>query len=245
MYPATAYHTLLAAVPSERDWPKLAHTVHRHAFRTDLAAPGFALVSFQPAIDSVTLRRAMVRLKEELARVQRDATGRHLVYRSMARFDQQVTTKFHLDGGPDESVLMLGYEPSAVDSRLALADYTLAAQRLGIEPSQFLVEHNPMFSAGASLLEPVTTHLTVFDPAQAHILLINNSCRTVDPARRNLLGVMHQATIAHPNPSRRRVVNSTMLRLADDPSNEEVAPDRQAEYVTTSHVSGRDDYAGG
>jgi len=43
-------------------------------------------------------------------------------FRSLARFDQQETTKFHLDGAPEQSMLVLGYEPSRVQSRLPTAD---------------------------------------------------------------------------------------------------------------------------
>jgi hypothetical protein len=187
----------------------------------------------------------MVCLKEELGRLVQEMTGRALVYRSMARFDQQVTTKFHLDGGPDESLLMLGYESSQVQSQLAMADFTMAAMKLGITPAQFVIDHNPMFTAGASLLEPYVTGLTDFDPAAAHILVINNSCRPVDRAGKNLLGVMHQAIIPHPDPSRTRVVNSTMMRLSDDPCEEDVSPARQADFLVTNEVSGRNDYAQG
>jgi hypothetical protein len=223
-------------------WHELARAVYPRAFRTDLNAPGFALISFQPPLDSVGLRRAMVHLKEELAAFFHRATARHLVFRSMTRFDQQVTTKFHLDGGPDESLLMLGYEPSTVVSQLALADYTMASYKLGIDPGRFVVEHNPMFTAGARLLEPFTTPLTVFEPSQTHILIVNNSCRPVDSAGGNLLGVMHQATIPQPDASRRRIVNSTMLRAAADRADEDISVAAQADYVTTNRVSGRDDY---
>ena len=46
----------------------------------------------------------------------------------MGRFDSQTTTKFHLDGAPDEAFLMLGYEASPVRSELAIADYSKAAR---------------------------------------------------------------------------------------------------------------------
>ena len=72
----------------------------------------------------------------------------------MARFDQQETTKFHLDGAPEQSMLMLGYEPSRVVSRLFLADYTRAASDLGITPQLFLTEFNPMYRAEIEKLSP-------------------------------------------------------------------------------------------
>jgi len=44
----------------------------------------------------------MVDLKRAMARVHESVTGNTLIYLSAARFDQQTTTKPHLDGGPDE-----------------------------------------------------------------------------------------------------------------------------------------------
>jgi hypothetical protein len=243
VHPTAAYHTALPAVPGDDGWDAAAPTVFTQSFRTDLAASGFALLTFLAPPNSSTLRRAMIRLKEVLGVIFLRATGRYLVYKSMARFDQQVTTKFHLDGAPPESLLMLGYEPSAVESRLAMADYTRAAWDMGIEPVRFVAEHNPMFTGGARLLERYTTPLTAFDPTLAHILLVNNSCLPYDPAGHNLLGVMHQATVPHPDASRRRIVNSTMLVGAVDPAEEEVGPERQRDFITTSHVSGRDSEA--
>src|SRR5262245_7439710 len=93
----------------------------------------------------------------------------------MARFDQQETTKFHLDGAPDASMLMLGYEPSSVRSRLFLADYTRATFDLGIAPQQFLQEFNPMYRRGEKLLSRYVTELPQPADGHARILLINNS----------------------------------------------------------------------
>src|SRR5271166_6219249 len=113
-------------------------------WRTDFSAPGFCLLDLGPGVDSHTLRARMVTLKNRLSEI----AERPFVYRSMSRFDQQETTKFHIDGAPAESLLMLGYEPSNVRSRLILADYSRAAFDLGIEPKQLLKDFNPMFRKG-------------------------------------------------------------------------------------------------
>ncbi len=80
----------------------------------------------------------MVELKGLLSDLAVQRGRRPFAYLSMARFDQQETTKFHLDGAPAESLLMLGYEPSKIRSRLFLADYIRASQDLGITPEQYL-----------------------------------------------------------------------------------------------------------
>jgi hypothetical protein len=81
------------------------HAVFDRVFRRNFAAPGFALVDFGPKFESRDLRAAMVQLKGELQQLCRDAWQRELIYLSMGRFDQQVTTKPHIDGAPPESVL--------------------------------------------------------------------------------------------------------------------------------------------
>jgi hypothetical protein len=238
MHPPSSYHTVTSEIPNATEQLRLAEIIHAQTFRYDLNAPGFSLLSFACSISSEQMRGCMVDLKRALDALHHARAGKRLVYLSMARFDQQTTTKFHLDGAPPESFLMLGYEPSEVDCELAMADFSLASWKLGIEPARFIEVHNPMYASGAKLLEGTITPLTDFDPSIANILVINNSSQAFDGTGKNLLGVMHQATIPHPDPSRRRIINSTMIGCADDISQETVPPSKQTDYVATTHVSG-------
>ena len=61
------------------------------------------------------------------------------------RFDQHAATRPHRDGGPDASVLLLGYEPTEVASRVYLMDYTRAARERGLTPLAYLDCCNPAF----------------------------------------------------------------------------------------------------
>ncbi len=45
---------------------------------------------------------------------------------------------------------MLGYEPSEVDSKLEISDYTRCAHDLGLSSDEFMAEHNPMSVFAAS-----------------------------------------------------------------------------------------------
>lgn len=202
-------------------------------WRFDFSAPGFAVVDADPGIDSHTLRSWMVALKMELSAIAVRRGGKPLVYRSMARFDQQETTKFHLDGAPAESMLMLGYEPSKVQSRLFLADYAQAAFDLGISPQRFLEEFNPMFKKGEEYLGRYTTELPRPAEGRSRIILVNNSSLPFTEARTNPLGVMHKAIIVMPNESERRIINSTMLVT----EGVEVAVEKQEEFVATAEIS--------
>jgi hypothetical protein len=239
MYPPSAYQTLLSGLPAGQEAAALAEWLYQQVFRRDFDRPGFALATFKDGADSSGLRALMVLLKDRLNDLFQRETGRHLMYLSMARFDQQVTTKFHVDGAPDESFLMLGYEPSEVDSRLAVADYTRAAHDRGISPAQLLADFNPMYTPGEQLLAPYITRLDGFDPAAAHILLLNNSRLPYRPEGANLLGVMHQATIVTPRPEKNRVVNSTMMTSTADPTNEAFSRADQDEFIQTKAVSGK------
>ena len=119
--------------------------------RHEFDQPGFCLLNAGRALDSMGFRRLMADLKQAMAEIHEARTGNTLVYLSAARFDQQTTTKPHLDGGPQECFLMLGYEPSAVDAKLEIADYSKCAFDLGLTPQEFLAKHNPMFQAGGAV----------------------------------------------------------------------------------------------
>src|SRR5437868_5563851 len=92
----------------------VAERVFDMVWRYDFMAPGFALLDIATGVDSHTLRSWMVGLKERLSEIGVGRGQKPFAYRSMARFDQQETTKLHLDGAPDQSMLMLGYELSRV-----------------------------------------------------------------------------------------------------------------------------------
>ena len=211
-----------------------AEKVFDLVWRVDFTAPGFALLDIPPGTDSHTLRSWMVDLKQRMSEIGVHRGRGPFAYRSMARFDQQVTTKFHLDGAPKQSMLILGYEPSKVESRLFLADYTRAAFDLGIEPSQFLTDFNPMYKKGEEHLGRYVTELPQPTEGHARILLINNSSLAFTEARTNSLGVMHKAIIATPDESERRIVNSTMLGVSGD---DEIGREQQQVFIATDEIS--------
>lgn len=225
----TEYRLSLVSLPT----PPFAEQVYGLVWRCNFTDPGFALIDTDPGVDSHTLRSWMVALKERLSEVSAGHDGKAFRFRSMARFDQQETTKFHLDGAPAESMLILGYESSRVVSRLFLADYTRAAFDLGITPEQFLQDFNPMYRKGEELLVRHTTELP--QPVEGHsrILVVNNSYVPFTETGTNRLGVMHKAIIVTPNESERRIVNSTMLVT----EGEEIGVAQQEEFVRTDAIS--------
>jgi hypothetical protein len=229
MHSPTDYLLNLASAPDQANAEKVFDLV----WRFDFAAPGFTVLDIEPGIDSHTLRSWMVALKRQLSEINVRRGGKPFFFASMARFDQQVTTKFHLDGAPAESMLILGYEPSNVASRLFLADYTRAAFDLGITPQQFLSDFNPMYKKGEDLLGRYVTELPQPADGHARILVVNNSSLPFTEGRTNPLGVMHKAIIVTPDEAERRIVNSTMVVM----DGEEISADKQEEFVATDKIS--------
>lgn len=78
----------------------IADFVYHSVFRTEFTQPGFALMNLGPDYGSESQRRLMIDLKNEFDRLERRHRGQNLVYQSLTRFDQQVTTKPHRDGDP-------------------------------------------------------------------------------------------------------------------------------------------------
>ena len=211
-----------------------AERIFEAAWRSDFTAPGFCLLDLGREVDSHDLRAWMIGLKERLSEIAARRNGPRFAYRSMGRFDQQETTKFHLDGAPDQSLLILGYEPSKVRSRLSLADYARCAFDLGIEPKRFLDEFNPMYRKGEGTLARYVTELPQPSGENSRILLINNSRLPFSEARMNPLGVLHWVEIIDPDESERRVVNSIMLVVGGP---EEVGEDQLRAFVATEEIS--------
>lgn len=211
----------------------VAETVYHQVFRTDFSQPGFALIDLGPDFGSEQQRQLMIALKNEFSRLEGTHRGRELIYQSLTRFDQQVTTKPHRDGGPEESILMLGYEPSLIESRLEITDYSKCAHDLGMAPAEFLDRFNPMFSAGRDRLATYATPIHDFGHRSFQIVIINNSMK---PFGAGLVGVLHTATIMNPNPDLRRVINSTMIAAVPQGEGGGCDAEEQNDFLTTAVV---------
>lgn len=201
----------LSVNPQEIAWNDLGRVLFPHVARTTLSEPGVALLQWTQELSSRDLRSTMVNLYREFLTFAKSQWNLGLQYLSLGRFDQQTTTRFHLDGGPEVSFLMLGYEPSRVASQFAIADYSQAAFDAGCQPAEYLDRYNPMFPEGAGRIAPYVRTIDAFDPSLSQILLINNSRQGWGDKIAGQLGVMHQGTIPSPDPSTQRIINSTMI----------------------------------
>ena len=234
--PKTWPRSSICLRPVSLDVRSIAAEIYRRTCRVNFDAPGFCVLNVGHEIDSVAFRQLMVDLKREMAAIHESTTGRTLAYRSAARFDQQDTTRPHLDGGPDESLLMLGYEPSAVDSELEISDYAKCAFDRGISPKAFMAEYNPMFKPGYDMLRPYTTRVPCFAKADYRIVCINNSCAAYAESQPAWQGTLHTATIRTPDETVSRVINSTMIASVPVGTADKVDAEALDEFVSTSVV---------
>lgn len=207
----------LAAPPSIQP---IVNAMAADMFRATLDRPGFAAADLGPTLTPTAFRSLLLGFAAGLdAAYQRDF-GRRLTLRSVGRFSQRASTETHLDGAPEESILMLGYEPTEVESSLTLYDYTAAAQATALTPRAFLDAFNPTFADARASIAPYATTVTPFDRRHYRVVVINNSSLSPDagPAT-GMLGVLHQGTVLSAPPDAARHVNTLMMSpapLADD-----------------------------
>ena len=182
----------------------VAPELFARVWRTTLEQPGCAVVRFASAVDSRALRRCIMAIA--------DAFPVKFVAERLGRFDQQVSSKFHRDGAPPESLLLLGYEPTTVRSHLFIADSSRAAFEAGVPLPEFVAKFNPMFPTGEAKYLPFVTELDL-PHGESFIIAINNSLLPLVPGKANTLGVLHKALIEFPDATAQRVINSVGLTL--------------------------------
>jgi hypothetical protein len=196
----------------------------RAVWRMALDEPGWAVLIPAEPFDSIGIRREMLWVLAALG----DEAGNPFVIERLGRFDQQVTTKFHRDGAPDASLLILGYEPTAVRSRFFVADAHRAAERAGVGVNAFLSANNPMLPAGERVLGPFVTELT-WPHELGAIVVVNNSLYPDDAPVVHPLGLLHKGVIEAPDPTARRVINS--LGATPDGAGRAVPDDEVRRFV--------------
>lgn len=201
--------------------------IFSNVFREKFDKPGFAVITFEDTMASKSLRNQMVYLKKALSEKCEKVFGYELDYYWLGRFNQQTTTKYHRDNAPENSFLMLGYEPSLIESKLYLADYSKLVQDKKIPANEYYELHNPIFTEGETLLQPYINEVEKFDRNAYKIVLINNS----DLSNNKTFGVLHKAEIINKDLSKDRVINSMMLYLKADE-----APNKKTIYTETEFI---------
>lgn len=207
--------------------------VYVNVFRRDYEHSGFAVLSFKDDMGSELLRRNMIALKRGLSERCEHDFGEELDYSWLTRFDQQTTTKYHRDNAPEDSFLLLGYEPTNIESRLLFADYHQFISDNNIPVDEYYERHNPMFKDGEDELTPYITEVEDFNKSTYKIVIINNS----DLNSEKTFGVLHKAEMITKDLSQARVVNSMMLYLkpADTPLSKTRKDEMQ--FIATDEIN--------
>ncbi|WP_179348414.1 hypothetical protein [Winogradskyella pacifica] len=213
---------------------QIANTSFQAVFRTTMETPGFIhLVFSKKEITPYQFRSIMIDLKKELSKLSVSKFNKKLSYHWLVRFDQQVTTPFHVDNAADQSILMLGYEPSAIKSELHIADYYTYANEALEAPEDYFNNFSPVFKDNENVLLPFISKLKLVNMDNYSILIINNSSpkRDVDT-----LGVFHKALIINKDLNKNRIVNSMVLNVV---SRDQVTEDEQREnsFLNTNLIS--------
>ncbi|AUC23057.1 hypothetical protein BTO15_13565 [Polaribacter sejongensis] len=212
---------------------KIAEHCIENVFRTNTNSPGFVYLDFGENRTSSELRAIMVALKNELSVFTLRRFNKELSYHWLVRFDQQVSTPFHLDNAEDQSFLMLGYEPSAIESELYIADYYKYANDHKEASEEYLKNFTPVFKEDEAILTPYITKLASFDKHTYKIVLINNS----NPKQgRETLGVFHKAKIVKPDLNKSRTVNSMIFNMLSKDNNIEDQKKEHA-FLNTDIIS--------
>jgi hypothetical protein len=204
--------TELFADPSRID--TVIEAIATDVLRSDLSRPGFHVLDLGTDGSNLLLRRLMLVVCHHLSAIVEER-GASLRISWLGRFDQQRTTEAHRDGGPPDSLLVLGYEPTPVPSRLFFVDVTRAAVASGLTPAVFLERFNPITREGQAALAGHETEVP-FPTAHYRLAVINNSTRSPEEgSRTGMLGVLHKA-IVEPRPGQERGVNTMLLVVPDD-----------------------------
>lgn len=212
---------------------RLSKVYFNQVFRTSTDKPGFIHFNLGSQLDTYELRQIMVDLKKELSTLAEKQFHKTLKYQWLARFDQQENTRYHLDNAQNPSFLMLGYEPSDIESRLSFADYVKFSKDKGFSAADFFERYNPLFNDLSDVLSPYIISISNFDHRAFNIVLINN---TNASSSMETLGVLHKAEILKPDRHKSRVVNSMMLNLID-PADDDTSAVDENYFLNTDKIS--------
>ncbi|WP_276166184.1 hypothetical protein [Zobellia alginiliquefaciens] len=210
-------------------------TAYNDVFRKSANEPGFYVWNFGNKIDSTTFRQNMVDIKNELSKLCELHLNKQLNFQSIGRFNHQHSSRPHRDTAKPHSFLMLGYEPTKVNNKVYVTDYSkyIDSQQISLkeffggDPDANLILDN-------SVLEPFITELNPFPKENYRLLLLNNSKSFEDAT----FGVFHSAEIIEKLEGENRVLNYNMMHLCNLNTEEEYNLQAINDFVQTDQIDG-------
>jgi len=188
------------------------HDIYEAVFRGSTHQPGFYFQDFGNKIDSPTFRKIMIELKQGLSNICELRLNKQLNYQGIGRFNHQHSSRFHRDSAHPHSFLMLGYEPTQVDSKVYVADYTKYIEHQNIPLETYFDGSQELNSVNddQSLL-PYITELAPFPKDHYRLLLVNNS----KSFEEKTFGVFHRGEVLQVIEGEDRLLNYVMLQLCE------------------------------
>ena len=176
--------------------------IYEAVFRQNLQAPGFFFKDFGASIRAEVLRHYMLELAMGLSQHCLKNLHPPLYVQRFGRFHQSCTSQFHRDHTDNaRSFLIMGYEPTPINSRILVADYSRFAADRHMSCEHYLAQREEDAAGWDALLAPYTTECT-FSKFHYRLVVVNNSQR---------LGLFHRAHIKTPSTVQNRMINYLLL----------------------------------
>lgn len=230
MYEKQDYYLLV----QEAKMDTIIAVCYEKVFRIKCNQPGFMVLDFGKQFSSELLRQKMVEIKNKLNSLVQENFNKELHYQWLGRFDQQTTTKLHIDNAPHESFLMLGYEPTVIQSELYFADFAKFCQDQKITETIFFEDYNPLFETNEQKLLEYITKVGSFFADHFKIVLMNNSHINTENSTK---GVLHQAKIIHSDLTKERIINSMMFYMETIQEKLRSSKQEEQEFISTTKIS--------
>ncbi|OJJ21136.1 hypothetical protein BKI52_11245 [marine bacterium AO1-C] len=214
--------------------PQQLQTIYDAVFRDSTDQPGFYFQDFGSELDSSTFRQKMIALKEGLSNICTLRSNKRLNFQGMGRFNHQHSSRFHRDSAEPHSFLMLGYEPTQVESNVYVADYTkyIEEHRTSLE-AYFGGSQDVNTANDEELLAPYITQLAPFPKNHYRLLLVNNSKSFTEKT----LGVFHRGEVLQLVEGEDRILNYMMLHLCDQSVEEQYDELTIRDFINTEKVN--------
>ncbi|MEO1052283.1 MAG: hypothetical protein AAFX87_16745 [Bacteroidota bacterium] len=209
------------------------NAIYDAVFRGSTEQPGFYFQDFGKQIDSKTFRQLMVELKSGLSRICELRSDKQLNYQWMGRFNHQHSSGFHRDSAEAHSFLMLGYEPTNVDSKVFVADYSKLIESHNVSLEAYFEGTQDINTANNNHpISPFVTELAPFPKDHYRLLLVNNS----KSFEEKTYGLFHRGEVAHKIDGEDRIINSLMLHMCDKSVEEQFDSSAIMDFIHTEKV---------
>jgi len=213
---------------------KQLETIYDAVFRESTNQPGYYFQDFGKLIDSKIFRQRMVELKNGLSKICELRLNKELNYQGAGRFNQQNTSRFHRDTAEEHAFLMLGYEPTKVDSKVYVADYSkhIESQNMSVE-TYFGGDEDVNTADDDQLLLPYITQLAPFPKNNYRLLLLNNS----KSFKENTFGVFHRGEVLQKIEGEDRILNYMLLHFRNRTIEKNQEEQVSLNFVNTDKVA--------